>query len=350
MAMADIEVLGGGIFGLTVAYNLQKRGAKTRLIEKRHIGAGASGGVVGALAPHTPDNWNDKKKFQFESLIATPDFWAEVDRLSGISSGFSRIGRLCGLETERELELAHMRVHSAVELWQGHADWRVVRAADYDGWAPETATGYLSLDTLSGRIDPKAACDSLAKAFQEIGGEVVLGQSHEQDAKVQVICTGHEGIADLCSELESELGSGVKGQGMLLDRDMGAMPQLFAAGIHFIPHAGGTVAIGSTSERDWESPNETDAQLADLHGRAVEICPALTNAEILQRWAGVRPRARKRAPMLGRHPTRDNVFIANGGFKIGFGVAVKTGQVMADLVLTGQADIPDGFSVEVNLV
>ena len=54
--------------------------------------------------------------------------------------------------------------------------------------------------------------------------------------------------------------------------------------------------------------------------------------------------------MLGRHPTRDNVFIANGGFKIGFGVAVKTGQVMADLVLTGQADIPDGFSVEANLV
>ena len=43
------------------------------------------------------------------------------------------------------------------------------------------------------------------------------------------------------------------------------------------------------------------------------------------RWAGLRPRARSRAPMLGAWPGRPGHFIANGGFKIGplFGFGLR---------------------------
>ena len=37
--------------------------------------------------------------------------------------------------------------------------------------------------------------------------------------------------------------------------------------------------------------------------------------------------------MLGAHPLRPGQFVANGGFKIGFGVAPLAGEAMADLVL-----------------
>jgi glycine oxidase len=50
--------------------------------------------------------------------------------------------------------------------------------------------------------------------------------------------------------------------------------------------------------------------------------------------------------MLGIHPIHDGQFIANGGFKIGFGVAPRVGQVMADLVLDGSNAIPPGFRPE----
>jgi len=49
---------------------------------------------------------------------------------------------------------------------------------------------------------------------------------------------------------------------------------------------------------------------------------------------------------LGRHPVHDGQFIANGGFKIGFGMAPKIGSVMADLMLDGVDNIPDGFRPE----
>ena len=59
--MADVTVMGGGIFGLSVAYVCARRSAQVRVIEKRALAAGASGGPLGALAPHVPENWNAKK-------------------------------------------------------------------------------------------------------------------------------------------------------------------------------------------------------------------------------------------------------------------------------------------------
>jgi glycine/D-amino acid oxidase-like deaminating enzyme len=109
------------------------------------------------------------------------------------------------------------------------------------------------------------------------------------------------------------------------------------------------VAVGSTSERVWDDPGGTDGQLEALLARAVAACPPLAGAPVIARWAGLRPRARSRAPMLGEWPGRTGHFIANGGFKIGFGMASKVAEVMADLVLEGRDAIPAGFRVEASL-
>jgi len=70
----------------------------------------------------------------------------------------------------------------------------------------------------------------------------------------------------------------------------------------------------------------------------------LHDASVVARWAGVRPRAASRAPLLGIWPGRAGHFIANGGFKIGFGIAPLVGEMMADLAL-GQANrIPAVFA------
>jgi glycine oxidase len=70
---------------------------------------------------------------------------------------------------------------------------------------------------------------------------------------------------------------------------------------------------------------------------------------VIERWAGIRPRARSRAPMLGLHPTRPGAFIANGGFKIGFGMAPLVAELMADLVVDGTDRIPPEFRPEASL-
>ncbi len=346
MSTPDICVLGGGIFGLSVAWACLRRGSRVRVIERRGIGAGASGGIVGALAPHTPENWNDKKQFQFESLIAARDWWSEVDAVSNLSSGYMRTGRLQPVPDARALELAKARGKGAQTLWQSLADWRVLRATNAE-WEPPSPTGMLIKDTLSAHIHPRQAVTSLAAAITARGGEIVIGDG-EVAGKV-LHATGYEGLFQDADALGQPFGNGVKGQALLLDYDATGQPQLFADALHIVPHADGTVAVGSTSERMFDSPDQTDAQLDDIYARAVAAFPVLKGTKVLERWAGVRPRAKSRAPVLGAHPVHAGQFIANGGFKIGFGMAPMVGEVMADLMLDERDTIPDSFKPQASL-
>ena len=336
MAMVDITIRGAGIFGLSVGWACAMRGASVRVVDPGGVGAGASGGIVGALAPHVPENWNAKKAFQLDSLLMAERFWQRVEEASCLSAGYGRLGRLQPIADEHALGLARARAETAKPLWQGRAAWQVIRADTAGDWAPRSASGWLIHDTLSARMFPRHACAALAAALRAKGTEIVA--EHDPEGKT-LWATGEAGLAEIG-------GMGIKGQAALLRLAMPEAPQLFADTLHIIPHANGTVAIGSTNERDYTAPDTTDSQLDDIINRARAALPMLQDAPILERWAGVRPRSASRAPVLGNHPTRLGEYIANGGFKIGFGMAPKVAEVMAELMLNGRDTIPDDFKAQ----
>ena len=347
MAMVDVTVRGAGIFGLSIAWACARRGARVRVIDPYGPGAGSSGGLVGALAPHVPENWNAKKAFQFESLIMAEPFWADVEATGGVPSGYGRTGRLQPIADDRALELARAREATAAELWQGKARWQVRPEFDLKPWVPPSPTGYVIHDTLSARMHPRRACAALAAALRTLGVEIAT----EGADRGQVLhATGAAGLDELTAHFGKVVGGAVKGQAALLRFDAGSgTPQIFADSVHIVPHADGTLAIGSTSEREFDDPKATDTQLDVVIERAVAAMPVLHGAAVIERWAGLRPRAKSRAPMLGAHPLHAGQFIANGGFKIGFGMAPKVSEAMADLLLEGRDEIPQDFRPDASL-
>ncbi|WP_438990342.1 NAD(P)/FAD-dependent oxidoreductase [Lentibacter sp.] len=344
--MADVTVRGAGIFGLSVAWACLEKGARVRVIDPNGVGGGASGGIVGALAPHVPENWNEKKEFQFQSLIAAEAFWKNVGDWAELETSYGRTGRVQPLADERAVTLARARADTAKELWRGKAAWRVVSAEDLDGPLPESETGLYVFDTLTARMFPRQACKALAAAIIARGGDVLR---EGEDQGTLVWASGVHDLERLSAHFDRDVGNAVKGQGALLDFDMGDGPQIFANTVHMVPHWNGTVAIGSTSERLFEDANSTDAQLDLVLEKAYAALPALRAAAVLERWAGLRPRAKSRAPMLGRHPLIEGAYIANGGFKIGFGMGCEVGRVMALLILEGIDTIPAEFAPETSL-
>lgn len=346
--MAEIVVMGAGVFGLCTAFSLARRGAKVVVIERDHIGAGASGGLVGALAPHVPEQWNAKKAFQFESLIMAERYWADTAEIGGQDPGYARLGRVQPLVDEAAVALAHARAEGAKTLWQGLAEWRVRPAAEVPGLRLHSPTGLVVHDTLTARLSPHRAGAALAAALGALGCEIRRGAVPPPDARV-IWATGAQGLADLGHDLGVPMGGAVKGQAALLAADWRDAPQVFTEGLHLVPHADGTLAIGSTSERSFAEPDTTDDQLEQLIARARALSPDLANAPVLARWAGLRPRSPSRAPMLGEWPGRTGHYVLNGGFKIGFGMAPRLAEVMADLVLDGHDAIPPGFRVTDNL-
>lgn len=341
--MADLTIMGAGVFGLSLALVCAQRGAHVRVIEKRHIGAGSSGGLVGALAPHVPENWNSKKAFQFDALRMAERFWSTVGGLSGEDPGYARLGRVQPVAASG-LELAHTRAAQAKHLWQGFADWKVIRADSAPGMALSGREEWVIYDTLSARLHPRRAVRALAAAVRSLKGDILLGD-HPTHSPV-VWATGYEGLKHLSDSLHRQIGTGVKGQSLLLRHACPQAPQIFADGLHIVPHADGTVAIGSTSERSFTDPAEVDAQCDRLLARALATCPGLSGAPVIERWAGVRPRAASRAPLLGAWPERDGHFVFNGGFKIGFAMAPALATLMADLILEGRNAIPEEFSFD----
>ena len=329
----DVTIRGAGIFGLSIGWACALRGARVQVIDPHGIGAGSSGGIVGALSPHVPEQWNDKKAFQLQSLLMAQDWWAAVQAAGGGDPGYARSGRLQPLADDAALALARQRAETARDLWQGQAVWEVIPADTAQVWAPHSPSGWLVRDTLSARIHPRQALAALAAAIRATGGAIT---PDGPETGAVIWATGAAGLAELG-------GAGVKGQAALLNHDARGQPQLFVDGLHIIPHADGTVAIGSTSERAWDDPASTDAQLDALIDRARAALPVLSGAPVTHRWAGIRPRSASRAPILGAHPARPGAYIANGGFKIGFGMAPLVAEVMADLVLEGRDRIPEGF-------
>jgi len=92
------------------------------------------------------------------------------------------------------------------------------------------------------------------------------------------------------------------------------------------------VAVGSTSEKAWDAPG-CDAQLDALVTRARALCPALADAPVVERWAGVRPKAPGSEPMVGPLPGRTRVIVATGGYRIGLALAHLVGDAVAAAIL-----------------
>ena len=155
-------------------------------------------------------------------------------------------------------------------------------------------------------------------------------------------------LETLLPPLRKPLGQGVKGQAAVLRADLDPeSPVVFLDGLYVVPHEGGLAAVGSTSENRYDDPAATDAQLEDVIARARALMPALRDAEVVERWAGIRPKAIGRDPLVGPIPGHENVIALTGGFKISFGMAHRLADSALDFVLgRGLAPLPPGFTVE----
>lgn len=355
----DVIIVGAGIFGLSCAYACARRKLSVLVLDANKIGAGASGGIVGAMAPYTPDQWHPKKQYQLQALASAQKHWETVDKLSSMQSGYGRIGRICPIIDERTYDLAQLRHTEAKQNW-GEYRWDVIDS--HPLVTRDAAPFGLIHDTLSARIYPSKACASLARACELLDVEFlentrvtgfetgqVYGSWGSANADAIILAGGYEGFHLLDYHFGTQMGAGVKGQAALLDIDMGDAPQIYADGVYVVPHTDGTTTVGSTSENKWGQPFAIDHQLDDVVARARVICPTIQDAKIIQTWAGLRPKARRRDPMLGPIPDMAKVFAAMGGFKIGFGLAHKVGLTLADFVQGKPTELPKSFTVEHHL-
>ncbi|OWV85202.1 D-amino-acid oxidase [Rhizobium sp. N122] len=367
----ELLIVGGGIMGLWAAVHAERRGIATLIADAGQLGGGASGGLLGALMPHMPDRWSEKKQFQFDALVSLEDEIATLEAATGLSAGYRRSGRLIPLPKPHLEKIARRHCEDAERHWQAGArrfHWHVLDGPPVGGWIEASAgeSGFVH-DTLAARVAPRSLIAALVTLLRrskhvrilehatvaavdpdhgvaEIGGESIAFRHC-------ILAAGHQSfplLQGLTSGLKQSLGQPVKGQAALLRADLDpALPTIFLDGLYVVAHEGGYAAIGSTSENRFDDPTSTDGQLDALIAAAREIVPALGNAAVVERWAGLRPKAIDRDPMIGRHPDHPHLIALTGGFKISFGLAHRLAE--AAICIAGDTDcgflLPESFAI-----
>src|SRR5258708_17233309 len=102
---SDIIVVGAGIVGCSVAYELARRGASVEVVEEGPVGRGATQASAGVLAPYIEAREGSPLlDLTVRSLGLFDDFIERVAAESGIAVSYRRTGTLDVAVNDEELQ------------------------------------------------------------------------------------------------------------------------------------------------------------------------------------------------------------------------------------------------------
>ncbi len=119
---------------------------------------------------------------------------------------------------------------------------------------------------------------------------------------------------------------------------------------HMISRLDGLLSVGSTGGRDYDRKElflgdefdrqPTEAARVELLQRAIEVLPALEEAELVQQLAGSRPLSPDHLPIIGPVPGWEGVVLATGHTTKGIHLGPITGRIVSDYALRGRTTVP----------
>jgi sarcosine oxidase subunit beta len=355
---AGVVIIGGGIQGLSLAYHLASLGVTgVRLIEARTLGSGSSGRSATIIGHGFPAE---------EDLAMTRLSFAAVSRFQeelGADPGYEPIGCLLLARPEeapglrnRHAVLRGLGVESA--LLTGDEILRLTPALNLDG--VEVAL-HVPRD---GNIDPHSMMQAYAHHARRHGA-VLVEEVRATGLQVQSgRVVGVETTAGLISTPCVVNAAGFRAREVASWAGM-ALPitnlkrHIFVTGpvaayarpIPFTYEAGvawymrregpGLILGMGAVESDEEDPQVDWSFLDQVIEQSLRRAPALADAGVKTAWAGLRPVTPDDHPILGEVQHLGGFYNDCGWGGHGVMHAPAAGQVLAELIAHGRAEVFD---------
>ena len=335
----DIIVIGAGINGLTSALALQQGGASVAVLDRRQPGTEASWAGGGILCPLYA--WRYPAPVlamaaegmrRYPALLDSLDSDIDPERvvtgmriLDPVGAGESAEGITTTLD-EAGIRHAWQPEHGQPALWLPDvANVRNPRLLD------------ALVDTMRARDIPLFA-ERPARQVRSRSGRVVGVSTPTGDLSAErvVVAAGAWSEALIPGLREDSLFP-VRGQMLRLEpRAENRLDHiLMDEGVYLIPRVDGSVVIGSTVEHVGFDKTVDETAQARLHATACRLWPALADARVTHRWAGLRPGSIDELPVLGEHPDVAGLWVNTGGFRNGLAMAPATADLLTEM-MTGR--------------
>ena len=353
---SDVVVIGAGIVGCAVAYELARRGASVEIIDPRPAGMGATQASAGVLAPYIEAREGGALlELTARGLEIFDNFMARVSQVSGFAPSYQRTGTLD--VAMHEATLAHLA--AAAELLGA----RGVASELLDAQATREREPCLTDDVLGslliychGFVAAAELTRALAAAARRHGAQLT------EQGRVRRISQAGPNLK-VETDRGSLIGNGVvvaagswAGQIEIDGADRvpvrpvrGQLLQLGWIGeplrrvtwterCYLVPWEDGTLLVGATVEEAGFDERTTVAGVRDLIEAAAELVPHVSNASFQRAKVGLRPGSPDGLPIIGASAVLPNVMYATGHYRNGVLLAPLTAELVADAMLENTID------------
>jgi glycine oxidase len=366
----DVLIVGGGVIGMSIAWRASQQGLSVVVADPRP-GQGATHAAAGMLTPVAEAAYAERKIFALgqDSLRRYPDFVSELQAVTGLPTGFRQAGTLqIAYDSDDLALLAETRVLQesfGVHLEQLTA--RDCREAE-PMLDPSVRGGLLAPD--DGSVDPRLVAVALQEAAQGSGARLVrqpvtelrtaagrasgarLADDSVITARWIVLAAGWEsaalpglpaGVAPPVRPVKGQIirlrmTSATSAAGLppgLLQRTVRGVVR--GSSVYLVPRDNGELVIGATQEELGPDTTVTAGGVWELLRDARALVPGITELELQDVTAGLRPGTPDNAPVLGPSEL-PGLVLATGHFRAGVLLAPVTADTIATYMRTGTPD------------
>ena len=349
-------MVGAGVVGSAVAYELARRGASVQLVDDRQPGMGATQASAGMLAPYTEAKDRDAAFLDLavRSLDLYDDFVARVAETAKMAVGYKRTGTLDVASTTARLaslqDIAKRLSARGVQL--SLLDAASSRREEpnlgdpVEGALLIPAHGFVNAGELTRALVTAARChganvvEGRVRGIAKREGTLVVETGRGPlSADVVVLAAGSwSGHIDIAGGASVPVRP-VRGQ-LLHLAWTGTPLKRVTWGDHcyLVPWDDGTLLVGATMEEVGFDERTTVEAVRRLLRAASELVPAASNAAFLSARAGLRPGTPDALPVIGWSVTMPGLIYATGHFRNGVLLCPLTAQLVANAVLDHVAD------------
>ena len=361
---ADVVIIGGGISGLSTAYNLARLGCRDVVVlEKSSLYSGSTGRCAAGFRQTFGLEINcllAKKSYEIMvKLNELLDYHRDIELKQG--------GYLWLLRTDKEVELFSKNIQLQNSLG---IESRLITAEEAQEIVPCLNPEGIKACTFhqkDGHVNPFQVSQAYAEAAKRLGVEIdtfteVIGIQVQAD-RISEVITNKGKIAT--NKVLNAAGPFAKDIGRMVVVELPLKPQrhqilvtepveplvdpmVICTDFYCIqePHGDFLMGYGDPGEPEGTAVLSSSKFLEEMAKRACQILPVLANIRVVRQWAGSYTVTPDAAPILGPTPQVEGFYLAVGFSGHGMMLGCSTGLLMAECILGEEMTLPiDKFNI-----
>ena len=349
-------VIGAGVIGSAITYELAVRGASVILLDCRGAGLGSTQAAAGMLVPFLEGFGRPLFPLVARSLDMYDGFVERLSRDAGIGIGYRRTGSLQVVTADHPFyELQHMASDARAagvdcELLDEHAarEAEPLLSPEISAALYVKSHGFVVTSDLLGALTTggikrgvRMTVPARATRIERREGDIRVQLDNDSSVTAQhvVVAAGSwSGQIDI-EGVRALPVKPIRGQLMQLASDAPPLRRIvWGPRCYLVPTTSGSILVGATVEDAGFDERATVAGVRDLLDSACDLVPHLWQATFAGARVGLRPSTSDEMPIIGRSRAMPGLVYATGHYRNGVLLAPLTASAVADLILDNRED------------